>query len=131
MFGLGLQVWTSIAEGKKRKTKQQYNSRWKKKLIIQVDDYTPNVPLDLRKKVIYIKDIADLNYFICDKPYCFYGTIDYRDMKKHELTCTSETKMTYKQVKREKKCNVLVVVGVNHDAVDAVGAEQREALAVG
>jgi hypothetical protein len=91
VFGLGVQIW----EKKQNKVGRVFDSLYKNKLSILVESF--NESLNFDDKIIFIRNIDVLNFYSCEKKYCFYGSNDHMKYEAHIQRCSDTTKMSYKQ----------------------------------
>ena len=101
LFGVGIQAWTRIRQPDRRTLgKRVFDTFYKKKVIIELDDFSEDEPINIRALVWYIFDVKCLNYFMCPKRYCNYGTNRYNLFQNHVQVCRDETLVKYKQTKK-------------------------------
>jgi hypothetical protein len=90
-FGIGIQVWTKTGN----KVGRVFDSLYKNKLSILVELFDESLNFD--DKIIFIRNIEVLNFYSCERKYCFYGSNNYTQYMAHIRRCTDTTKISYKQ----------------------------------
>lgn len=99
-FKLGFQIWTVKRRERKLKSKKVYDSKYVKKVIIEVPNFQKgSAQFDLDDMIVYYRDASSINYFSCDNNKCSYGTNDLTRYRTHTSQCFQETITTYKQKK--------------------------------
>ena len=78
-------------------------------MVLRIDDFDSRNPIPINKIIIYIRDITAINYYQCPKKFCFFCTNDRRNMTKHENACQEETRISYKQLRKEKSIDHLKI----------------------
>jgi len=102
LYGLGIQFWTKKRVGKTVETQKVFDSYWKKKVILVMDDFDEHQVIFTNWTLSYVLDIAYTNFHGCPYKYCLFGTNNISNLRSHLLTCRNETVVKYKQVKYEK-----------------------------
>ena len=97
LFGVGIQLWGSQSVKKQKVTKMLFNTYWKRKFILRLNSLDPNPTIPIRSTITYIRDISCINYYICPRPRCFFGTNNISKLISHQGYCRDETKLSYKQ----------------------------------
>jgi hypothetical protein len=101
-FKIGIQIWRTESKHKKRITKKIFDSFWKNRLVLSINQLNLSKPITLETKFFYIKNLEKLNHFSCSNKYCFFGTNDLQKYRVHENSCRTEPLVKYKQQKRSK-----------------------------
>jgi hypothetical protein len=98
-FGLGVQIWQKNGI----KICRIFDSLYKNKLCILVESFDEKLKFD--DKVVYLSNVDVLNFYSCDKKYCFFGSNDYSRYTAHMQRCTEKTRMIYKQKVYSQPCD--------------------------
>ena len=103
LFGVGIQTWSRVTKpNRKTYCIKQFDTVYKKKVRIELEDFTENDAIPIRTLVWYIYDDKVLNYFSCLNKKCFYGTDSYYNYQRHLQNCRDKPLVKYKQVKNQK-----------------------------
>ena len=102
LFGLGIQFWTRKKVGKCVETERVFDSYWKKKVVLMLDDFDEHGVIFTNWTLTYVIDISYTNFHGCPNKYCLFGTNNVHKLKAHTNFCRNETLVSYKQVKYEK-----------------------------
>jgi len=102
LYGLGIQFWTRQTVGKTVETKKVFDSYWKKKVILLLEDFDEHQVLFINWTLTYILDISYTNFHGCPNKYCLFGTNNINNLQKHLLSCRSDTLVKYKQIEYSK-----------------------------
>ena len=105
LFGFGLQIWDKRREKGVVIISKVFDSLWKNKIIIQIENFNPEKSILLTNTVLFLPGKESLHLFECTTPKCFYGNSRYDRMQKHIMTCRPDTKIMYKQKRYEKPDN--------------------------
>ena len=97
-YGLGIQIWTKVVKPDYHHEIQKvWDSLYKKKLRIQIDDFKLEDRIPLKMNIRYIHDDSALNYFSCPNRHCFFGTHRLDRLQRHIGGCRTTTKIEYAQ----------------------------------
>lgn len=103
LFGVGIQAWVkSPLPDRKYGSKKIFDTLYKTKVRIIVENNTEIEYFPLKQLVGYVFDESALNYFSCQNKNCFYGTDRSDRLLRHLASCRTETLMKYKQARYEK-----------------------------
>ena len=103
LFGVGIQAWSRVTKpNRETYCVKQFDTVYKNKVRIELEDFTENDAIPIRTLVWYIYDDKVLNYFSCPNKKCFYGTDRYYNYQRHLLNCRDTPLVKYKQVKNQK-----------------------------
>ena len=112
LFGIGIQVWTRFVKSpnvaRNTQCRRLFDTFYKKKVRIEVEDLSEHEPIHIKTLVWYIFDETVLNYFACTNKRCHFGTNRYQQLQKHILTCRNETLIEYKQKRKAKPDDKIV-----------------------
>ena len=79
-----------------------YDTMYKQKVRILLNHDFQKESFELQDIVGYIFDEKLLHYFSCENKNCFFGTDRYDRFQRHVNSCTTETTVKYKQIKKGK-----------------------------
>ena len=103
-FGLGIQIWTKVAKPDRHyEVRKIWDTIYKKKLRIQLQDFDLEKRFPLSTIVEYIFDEVAINYFSCSNKNCFYGTARLDHFERHKKSCVTSTRVEYRQERNEKR----------------------------
>ena len=98
LFGLGIEFWTRKSVGKTVETQKVFDSYWKKKVMLILDDFDEHQVIFTHWTLTYVLDITYTNFHGCPNKHCLFGTNNVNNLQYHLLSCRSETRVKYKQV---------------------------------